>query len=139
MRKSIVMLFVALLAAAPLMTGQTMVTADIPFAISVYGREYPAGQWEFRVLSDPVNAVLARNLDAREAFLLASNVFQERTLERGTWPTKLVFNRYGDKYFLSEVHFGWPSYRYFAPGKQERDLLVAGLKPARTWIFAKLK
>lgn len=139
MRGRIAMLFVALLAAAPLVMAQSRVTAEIPFAVTVHDREYSAGEWEILRLPAHTFTVRAISSDLRESFVLVMNSFEERTGRNGQWPAKLVFNRYGDKYFLSEIHFGQQHYGYAVPGKQEKALRVAGVKPARTWIFARLK
>ncbi len=139
MRGSLAILFVALLAAAPQVMAQSRVTAEIPFAVTVNDREYSAGEWEFVRLPAAMFTVRAISSDLRESFLLVMNSFEERPLQNGQWPAKLIFNRYADKYFLSEIHFGGQFYGYALPGKQEKALRVAGVKPARTWIFARLK
>jgi len=103
-------------------TLQYKLTVNIPFDFSVSGEKLPAGKyWVSRAherIGDTV--VQVQNADGRPVanrFSVPISTF--KTKNRG----ELVFHRYGDQYFLSEV---WPAGggtgRAFIKTRAERDL-----------------
>ena len=119
----------ALSAAAVLGTtalhAQTRVLADVPFDFTVQNVTMPAGQYALQPLSNTSDAIRIVNLETRHSV----GVLASRTLSaykgKDTESGKLIFNRYGDRYFFSEV---WtPSLRgRVAPSKQERAIQAIG-------------
>ena len=119
-----------MLAAAPLFaqTTQTM-KAQIPFAFAVGNRTFPAGEYTV----GPAGAVLQiRSTDGKKS-IYALHRSVQRPVTESQW--RLVFNHYGDTYFLSEL---WgpgdntgqqlvmsPRERELAQGKSEIRTLVA--------------
>jgi len=79
----------------------TAIRASIPFDFIVKGRTYPAGEYEIsRVMDEPIGLLL-RNVHNKHDEV----VFETEPIEGRKMPKRdlLIFNRYGDSYFLSEV------------------------------------
>ena len=132
MNKTVVKGFItaALLAMAIVVAGvsaqaqtlQYKLTVDIPFDFTVTGQKLPAGKyWVGRAHEASGDSVLqVSSIDGRSTanrFSIPVSTF--RTKSRA----ELVFHRYGDQYFLSEV---WPAGggtgRAFLKTHGERDL-----------------
>lgn len=97
------------------------IRASIPFDFIVRGRTFPAGNyWIERVTDDPSGLVL-RNVNNKHEHI----VFETESMQDRRAPSRnvLVFNRYGDEYFLSEiVTAGEQDGRELAPSHAERAL-----------------
>jgi hypothetical protein len=108
----------ALLAAASSAMGQTRVgdvVADVPFAFSVAGQSLPAGHYIVAGLGDNI-----RIFNSQSSGLFVPTHGAMRTDSDGT---KLVFHRYGDTYFLSEVWVtGTTTGRQLFRSRAEREL-----------------
>jgi len=73
--------------------------ADVPFNFIVSGATLPAGEYTIQGLGDG-NAMSIRSSDNKEKRLAMSHRCESlKTAER----TKLVFHRYGDRYFLAQI------------------------------------
>lgn len=79
------------------------VVADIPFDFSVGYKILPAGQYTVKALSGEARALLIQSADQRTSVLRLADAI-ERTKAKQT--VKLVFHRYGERYFLAEVWDG---------------------------------
>ncbi len=87
-----------LLLAAGAAFGQTTMSADIPFEFSMSNRTMPAGHYD---VSQTQAAVLLSCYTSRaSAFVAVNNLGTAPSASIGN---HLVFHKYGDKYFLSEV------------------------------------
>ena len=132
MKKTVVKGFItaALLVAAIITAGvsaqaqtlQNKLTVNIPFDFSVSGEKLPAGKyWVSRAHESIGDTVLQiQNADGRPvANRFSVPIVTFKTKNRG----ELVFHRYGDQYFLSEV---WPAGavtgREFPKTHAEREL-----------------
>lgn len=132
MKKTVVKGFItaALLVAAIITAGvstqaqtlQYKLTVNIPFDFSVSGEKLPAGKYWVSRTNESIGdtVVQIQNADGRPVanrFSVPISTF--KTKNRG----ELVFHRYGDQYFLSEV---WPAGggtgRAFIKTRAERDL-----------------
>ena len=71
--------------------------ANIPFAFSVSNRTLPAG--EYRIASNSMQSIVIRDVDHGTAVL---STITAQELAPAT-SCSLVFHRYGDRYFLSQV------------------------------------
>ncbi len=119
---------IALLAlgAASVGESQTLVTANVPFTFHACGTSFAAGAYRFSRPSSDISAVWAiRSEDANIApcLLLSRNgiVIEHEPV------SKLVFHRYGDTYFLSQVWtFGESTGWEFPPSKRESELAAGG-------------
>jgi hypothetical protein len=74
------------------------VRATIPFNFIVVGKQMPAGKYQFFVDSDGLLCI--RNLQQP---IGALSQISDRDGTRSN-DNNLVFHKYGDRYFLSEVH-----------------------------------
>jgi hypothetical protein len=92
-----VLLLVTGMASAQL--GQQGVKADIPFAFMVGSSSFSAG--EYRVVSaSDLGGVLAIMGENSKSALVGSHAVQEN---KAAADTKLIFHRYGDRYFLYRI------------------------------------
>jgi hypothetical protein len=115
----------------------TRLEGEIPFAFEMTGTVLPAGTYEV-TLRMPI---LVRNADRSN--YAAMTVSAPWGFPTGSDPVvKLVFNKYGDRHFLSQV-WGPNSYYELPKSRQERELvtsrLIAGLeKPETVVLLARL-
>lgn len=99
----------------------TAIRASIPFDFMVRGRTLPAGKYEIRRINDEPSGLIIRNVDLKrnEALFETEPVYVSRAPRRDV----LVFHRYGDSYFLSEVVSGGEqTARELKPTHAEREL-----------------
>lgn len=107
-----------------------MLTVDLPFAFQVNNQQFPAGKYEVKAEADHA-AVLLRSIDCKRAIFSLSNPIQsEKTRTVGS----LVFRRYDDRYFLSQIWMpGGNSGRTLPASRAERELTLrlakSGPKP----------
>lgn len=76
------------------------VVANIPFEFAVGGKTLAAGEYSVRDFTDTGNALLIRSRDSKNAAVRLTNSIQKRDAPQ---QSKLIFHRYGQRYFLSEV------------------------------------
>jgi hypothetical protein len=74
------------------------VTATVPFNFTVNGRTLPAGNY---ILGSEVNSPRMLTIVDRQKGVVAMAVTVPDT--KASADNKLVFHRYGDQYFLSEI------------------------------------
>jgi hypothetical protein len=104
-----------------------MLKATIPFDFSVGQATLPAGDY---VVSKPGNSqnvlVIRAENGGGNAFAMTGSVTSASTNDNG----KLVFNRYGSQYFLSQVWAaGSDSGHQLRPSKAEREIAKNASKP----------
>jgi hypothetical protein len=113
----------ALLVAASVAFAQTKegdVIADVPFAFVAAGHPMPAGHYIVSHLNDMLRIHDRQN---QGVFIPTHGAQRPKRQEA----TKLVFHRYGDTYFLSEVWTGGSDYgRALFTTKAERELAERG-------------
>ena len=99
----------------------TKIRASIPFDFTVKGKTLPAGEYEVsRVMDEPI-ALLLRNVHDKhdEVVVETEPVIGRMTPKRD----ELIFNRYGESYFLSEVFTaGEQTGEELYPTHREREL-----------------
>ena len=76
--------------------------ANIPFAFSAGEQKLPAGKYVISATESKIQRI--RSLDGRFSAVLQMQAVQGKVVETG----KLVFHRYGDRYFLAQ--FWTPAY-----------------------------
>jgi hypothetical protein len=82
-------------------SGQPL-TVDLPFGFQISGQQFPSGKYQVTA-SPGQTAVLIRGVDCKRATFSLTNGIQSGTAsEKST----LVFHRYGDRYFLSQIWLG---------------------------------
>jgi hypothetical protein len=120
----------ALLAAASAY-GQQVLRVDIPFEFSVANSVMPAGHYD--VIGTP-NMLKIYNYASRNSVLVTTNNIGGGSNESAD--SRLVFNRYGDKYFLAEVWAtpGSPQGSGVIKSKAEREAASANPDVARVTV-----
>src|ERR1043166_2282578 len=97
--------FLALIAAATAhaQLPGTAVRASIPFDFIVRGKTLPAGEYEIRRFSDAPDGLVISGIRNRE-----HQMFETEPVNSWKTPNRseIIFHRYGDSYFLSEVFAG---------------------------------
>jgi hypothetical protein len=76
-----------------------LLTVDVPFEFVAGGMNLPAGQYHVLHIMNP-NWILLRSNDGRAKAVVYVQVSATTV---GGSSSKLVFNRYGEQYFLSQV------------------------------------
>jgi hypothetical protein len=113
---------VAFMTAVPSANGQSSstITATVPFEFKVGDKALPAGVYTVRTMSVTGEALAISNRESnRSAIRLTNAVHAPKASSKG----KLVFHRYGQNYFLSEVWCGGDSTgRQLLKSKQERTM-----------------
>lgn len=119
-----IVLYAALLLAASASIAQTRqgdVVANIPFPFVVAHQTLPAGHY----IVSPANAVALGIHDANNRGTFVPTESTQRSANDNS--CKLVFHRYGDKYFLSEVWVaGNSNGRTLFRSRAERELAESG-------------
>ena len=109
----------------------TMV-ANIPFNFVVGKTSLPSGEYTVKPLAQA--AIVIQSKDSHNcAIVLTMSVQSNKTPETG----KLVFNQYGDQYFLSKVwHPANPAGRELFKSRAEIELAKNTLKHESTVLMA---
>jgi hypothetical protein len=97
------------------------VRANIPFSFTVENKTLPAGAYDVEALSisDAQHLVL-RSEDSSSNTIVGCNTAQVLTPAN---KTELVFDRYGDKYFLSEIWVQGATHgRHLPKSSREKEL-----------------
>ena len=79
------------------------VVADIPFEFSVGYKTMPAGEYAVETVTSSGNAVMIRSTDGNRA---AIRLTEESARVKNKTQARLVFHRYGARYFLAQVWNG---------------------------------
>ena len=97
------LLAVSVASSARAQTPFTRLRVRIPFDFSVRGRILPAGEYEINRVGETPEVLLLSGVTNRDhAVFNTESVVASKIPNRG----KIVFHRYGDSYFLSEVFVG---------------------------------
>ena len=88
-------------------SGAQKMRARIPFAFNVGKTELPAGEYTVTVLNPTSDrkVVQIRSADRRVSALIHTSELKTNAAEK----TKLVFNRYGDRYFFAQAQMAGES------------------------------
>ena len=115
------LLALSLVASAQAQLPGVPIRASIPFDFMVRGKTLPAGNYEIERVTDDPSSLLLRNVNNKhEQIVFETESMQGKRIARHN---VLVFNRYGDDYFLSEVvTAGDQTGRELAPSHAERTL-----------------
>jgi hypothetical protein len=81
--------------------GQTLTRVNIPFEFSIGNSTLPAGEYTVGPVFAGNSTVLAiHSLDWRKQIVMQTSAAESA---KGPSENKLVFRRYGDQYFLSQI------------------------------------
>jgi hypothetical protein len=118
------------LAAAGAVHAQTL-TANVPFQFVVNGQTLAAGSYAVSEASPRTLIVQGRGTKGAAAALAVN--FEPASSQL---PAKLVFHRYGDRYFLAQVWIPGKHHSTFKPTSAERELNARGSDPGEAILVA---
>ena len=96
------------------------IVADIPFDFVVGDQAMPAGEYSLKATGSQGNALMVQSQDSRSSAIRLSNSIAPK---REKTHARLVFHRYGERYFLAEVWNGADSTgRQLLKSRQERAI-----------------
>jgi len=97
---------------------QSYATANVPFAFSLGAAQLPAGTYEVKVISQSPYVIMIQNRET-----MATALSNARSDGPGNTKSKLVFDRIGNQYFLTEVWNGLGADGMIVPtSKHEKEL-----------------
>jgi hypothetical protein len=116
-----VALMAAAIAAGQCYAQRTTCKADIPFAFQVANQTMPAGEYLIQRNSDlNEETQMIRRTDSSAAALALTSAVVD--VKNGKSEPELVFHKYGDNYFLSEIWTGQGDGRRLLVSKREKEL-----------------
>jgi hypothetical protein len=119
---SMLVLVIALAAATATATSNAQppsrVVANIPFEFSVGYKTMPAGEYQIQIVTSANDALLIQSADAKTSALRLS----EATKRMKNKQVRLVFHRYGERYFLAEVWNGDDTGRQLLRSQEEKAI-----------------
>jgi hypothetical protein len=133
LRLSILGIVALILTAAPALAQTHAISATIPFDFVVAKQNLPAG--EYHVVTNGPFMQLVRWDVAGAPGLITMYVNGSPGSDQSA---RLIFNRYGDRYFLSRVWMGTTSIYYQLYSAPAEIGLARNTKPEETVILAKL-
>ncbi|HEV7475346.1 MAG TPA: hypothetical protein VGN90_14930 [Pyrinomonadaceae bacterium] len=112
---------IALVNAAATVNAQSSnkVVADIPFEFSVGYKTMPAGKYLVQSLASPSNGLLIQSADAKSSAVRLSDA---TIATKNNSQARLVFHRYGERYFLAQVWSGAEAGRQLLKSHEERAI-----------------
>ncbi|HEY0321645.1 MAG TPA: hypothetical protein VGC66_11850 [Pyrinomonadaceae bacterium] len=119
---TMLMLTMALAAVTAQAQSANQMKASIPFRFIIGNQTLPAGEYTVRYVNQDSgkNALLFKSTDGRTSRIVRMNTTQSG---EARMKASLVFNQYGDSYFLSEVWTGTDQYGLSLPkSRTERQL-----------------
>ena len=119
-RQFILSFSAALLAAASAFAqGSSSLTVQVPFGFHVGNTLLPSGEYRVEADAGP-GVVRLRSSDCKSAAMILSHPVSTRYNDG---PAKLVFTKYGDQYFLSQVWGRGPGVgRELPTSRREREV-----------------
>lgn len=115
-------------------TSEPFLRANIPFAFVAGGVQLPAGEYRVYHPGNPYIVVIEKkDCSARSMTYVRPSV-----IDAGENSTKLLFNRYGDQYFLAEIWTERDQEKHHCfKCRMEQDLLAKTAKPMTVIVAAK--
>ena len=115
------------------------IRGDVPFTFMVGDTTLPAGKYEIRAMDQMPGVLELRSVNGHTAvFFDAENV--DAKVNQTSTKTELVFDKVGDKYFLSQVWVaGGDTGSELVKSRMEKRLEGSGMKSERHSIAAILK
>ena len=108
--------------------GTQIAVANIPFAFNVGDKNLPAGKYKVTVLnpSSDRKILQIRSASGRASAMIQTNSVTGKISD----DAKLVFQRYGDRYFFAQAHMAGESTSFAAmktsAQRAQKDALAAG-------------
>jgi hypothetical protein len=101
---------------------QTGVVANVPFNFIVETVKMPAGEYTLQPTSRSSGVIQMLNRETGESVLVSAQSLLSTYKGKETEPGKLIFHRYGDRYFFSEVWTPNGLRGRAMPSKLEREI-----------------
>ena len=136
-KHAVTLLILALVALPGLVNAQSrhVIKANVPFEFVANGKTMPAGECTIEVRSDGQN-ILWISAGDQHLFALPNSTESLKASDK----TKLVFDRYGDRYFLSEISREGESRGYELPvSKLEKELRAQNVARSSVTLLASSK
>jgi hypothetical protein len=113
---------------------QPLFRVDVPFAFAVGNTQLPAGHYQVYHPGDPYFVVIEKDDGKARAMVYV----HPSATDPSEASAKLVFNKYGNQHFLSQV---WsendPQVHHCFMGKMEREVMAHASKPQTVVVAAK--
>lgn len=131
----IMLLTIAGLSTVKATSGRTELRANIPFAFSVGEKSFPAGEYTVRCTNPAStgNVLQLRNKHGNSSVLVLTNSIMGQTND----DARLIFNRYGDRYYLAQAWFAADNTGMQAPksrGEKASAKELASIKRATKMV-----
>lgn len=124
---AMLILVTTMLAVAPVHAQtKSQLKASIPFNFQIGHKTLPAGDYTIQCVNPDAGktALLIKSVDGRTSRMVIMTPAQAAQVQE---QSRLVFNRYGDQYFLSQVWTGGDSYGLeLRKARAERELAKNG-------------
>jgi hypothetical protein len=115
---------------------ETPMVATIPFEFVAGKTTLPAGEYKVGDVSAGSAVLLIRSVDGRSAVMIITHGTGSASRAEG----KLVFNRYGNRYFLSQVFSPGSSMgRELPKSKLEREIASNPQRPTTEYVALRLR
>ncbi|MFI5114364.1 MAG: hypothetical protein ACHP7J_04390 [Terriglobales bacterium] len=124
------------MAAAQLM-GSSRIAAQVPFEFVVANKIVPAGECVVQAATMDGRILMIDNAGAKVGLFSGSSQTESR---QAASHYALVFNRYGDRYFLSGIKLQGSKIAYHLPqSRAEAELLAQNVSATEETLLASLK
>jgi|SRR5215469_14592950 len=111
----------AMFVALPTVQAQSRLMANVPFDFQVGNKAMAAGSYEVLSISEQVD--LVNNMGTGASAFVVEAIHIKAMHDEGA---KLVFNKYGNQYFLSQIWDGRSNVGIQLPkSKREKELVLA--------------
>lgn len=116
--------------------GGARIAAQVPFDFVLGDKAVPAGEWTVKSVSMS-GVLLIQNADAKVGVLSAPQLDETK---KPAGSCALVFHRYNNRYFLSEIEIEGSRIAYRLPeSKTEAELRAQNVTATEEVLFASLK
>jgi hypothetical protein len=117
-------------AAGPALAQDHRVQATIPFSFTVGDQTLPSGTYTIGSQTTSPSVLLIRNWDKKVAILSMGQPGQSNP----TNENKLMFHKYGNQYFLSDIRSGGASMNVHLPTSKAEKRAKSQVEEARLYV-----
>jgi hypothetical protein len=110
----------SLAATSLLAQSKPLIKVNVPFNFVAGAKTLPAG--EYQVHTERPNVVLIQSMDSKSNMNLTAHSAQDRKMDG---VAAVRFNRYGDRYFLSEIWTGSDLGQQLLKSRAEKEQIAA--------------
>jgi hypothetical protein len=129
-------LFVLSMIAAQAVQAQQSVVVDVPFDFTAGNTSLPAGEYSVQKWTKDTSVLLIQRTDGSASLLIPTMAALSSASQS---ECKMVFHRYGDRYFLSQVWTtGNPRGRELYKSASEKEVAVIAKEESQVTLVARL-